>query len=234
MAVTQHEISRYRDYNRTRLEDWLGSWASTSKGRPDDELTMGINRKEKPGPQGPGGISMARLESLLSEDIKITDRLLQGVVDELRRERFLSYENLIPLYFDQYASEGTLEYWRTRAKGEPRFALRVQMADAALEWMLLEAERNLIHLNRKRLVVLTPWASIRTATDLVLREQRLALDLYYRKLEEAEEETKRLGLPPRKALGLAMERAVQETGYSERWIRKLRSDLGGETAVRVS
>lgn len=227
MKVTQKELARYRQYNRTRLEDWLGSWAGTSKGRPDDELTMGINRKEKPGPQGPGGISMARLESLLSEDIKTTDRLLQGVVDELRRERFLSYENLIPLYFDQYASEGTLYHWEKRGKTNPRFQLRFEMAEHAVEWMLIEAERSLADLGRKRLVVLTPWASLRTATDLVEAEQRYAVDLYYKLLEEAEEEAKRIGNPPRSARGLAARRAAENTGYSEQWIRALLTRVGG-------
>lgn len=230
MKVTQKELSRYREYNRVRLEDWLGSWAGTSKGRPDDELTMGINRKEKPGPQGPGGMSMARLESLLSEDIKTTDRLLQGVVDELRRERFLSYENLIPLYFDQYASEGTLYHWKKRGKTDSKFQLRHDMAERAVEWMLLEAERSLAHLGRKRLTVLTPWASLRTATDIVLREQRIALDVYYKKLEEAEAECGRLERPWRVALGLAMRRTVEETGYTSRRIEQLRAELGAVEA----
>lgn len=223
--VTQKELTRYRDYNKTRLEDWLGSWAGTSKGRPDDELTMGINRKEKPGPQGPGGMSMARLESLLSEDIKTTDRLLQGVVDELRRERFLSYENLIPLYFDPEGSEGTLYHWKERGKTNLKFQLRFEMAGHAVEWMLLEAERSLAHLGKKRLVVLAPWHSTKTSSDLVEAEQRYVLDVYYQKLEEAQAECERLGLPPRKALGLAAERTVRETGYTSRRVEQLRAYL---------
>lgn len=223
MQLSLKELKKFREYNRTRLEDWLSTWASSSKGipktHPDERIT-----REGFGPQGPGGISMARLEAMLSEDIKRTDRLLQGVVDELSRARPKSYRNLTPVYWDAYASDGYLEFWRQ--SNLPVHQLRYEMSEKAIEWMLDEAERNLAHLGWRRLVVLAPWHSTKKASDLVDAEQRYAVDYYYKMLDEAERWAYATDKTQRWVLGEAMRRTVERTGYSEQSIRRLRSETG--------
>lgn len=233
-------LKPYRSYNNERLRDWLGSWASTSKGAPKahpDELII----RDHLGPQGPGGISMARMESLLSEDIRITDALLQGVVDELRRRKPTIYRNLIPVYFDSFASEGLLEFWRHSDLDEHR--IRFEVADRAVDWMLDEAEKSLADLGKKRLVVLAAHLSTDTAIDMVEKErqrknkelensgrpdadeaerkQRLALDIYYKNLDEAERQARGSGKSARWSAGEAMRRTTEQTGYTKQWMYKL-------------
>lgn len=220
--VTKKDLQKFRNYNRERLRDWLGMWASSSKGKPKTHPDELITR-EGFGPQFPSGLGLARLESLMSRDIQITDRMLRGVVEELERQRPSSYVNMIPIYFDDYASEGTLERWRTGDLLKNR--LRFEMVERTLEWMLDETEKSLLEYDWKRLVVLRPEDTVRTAQDLVRKEQAYAVDTYYKALDEAQCCGHELGWSERKVLGEAMRNTTRKTGYSSRRVEQLRSNL---------
>lgn len=216
------EMERYRTYNLERMLEWLSSYVqSTGKKRGEDEIKR-IDRRDRPGPQFPSGLSAARLEALFDHDIKITDSILGRIfLAELPNKNFTWYMNLLIPYLGENASPSEPERWYLMAGEDERAKTLFKIHEKAIGWAIGRAERLLLESGRKRLVVSDPEQSADDATAKVRRQRRVTADVYYRFLEECEEE-----LSEKLAAGEAMRRTCAETGYSEREIRTIREQIG--------
>lgn len=217
------EMERYRTYNLERMLDWLAAYAGSAGQKRGQEPIKRIDRRDKPGPQFPSGLGAARLEALFDHDIKITDSILGRIfLAELPNKNFTWYLNLLLPYLGENASPSESERWYLMADEDERAKTLYKVHEKTIEWAIGRAERLLLERGRKRLVVSDPEQSADDTAEKVRRQRRSTADIYYKLLEECEEE----GLSEKLAAGEAMRRACAETGYSEREIRTIREQIG--------
>ncbi len=192
--------------------DWLAANVGGGLLREGAGIRL-IEKRDKPGARVP--LTGEMLHALDDPDARLTDKIMQRVIDDLEREYPLWYTLLIPVYFGIDASPARAEEWRRRASSSAteQYTGLYDHYLSAIGWMLSRAEDLLERAHRLRLVAPSPYPEdLETIQPKRLRSEarhRRVRDLYYSFLEELGDEQE------------AYRRAAEAVGYSESTMQRV-------------
>ncbi len=145
---------KFYRHNHARLLAWLRCYSDFhdsgfSGGVPD------FREMEDYGARSP--LNNHRLRRLDDEELYRCHRVLLEAVGELRRERLVLYEGLLPVYFGDDPNPILPCGWREAASESPTAWLALVNHNEAVEFMHAHVEQELSQSDLERLEVVAPW-----------------------------------------------------------------------------